>query len=162
MRSAANAANRHGATPKKTMCFPVPGRTRTNDRLLISRTQFPFSGLVSSMKSKQVFDSAALRGIDRKGTEGSNPSCSAIPSGSQRNLALFLRKSLENAAILRFSPRNPTVLLNPASEPFSCFPWRAHAQSGFIGSIRRTQYDHRPTIRQSEDGAPGLSSVRLC
>ena len=55
----------------------------------------------------------------RKGTGGSNPSPSAIQSGVQRKQALFRGKSLENAAILRFLPRNRTgerVLLNSAGK----------------------------------------------
>ena len=87
------------------------------------------------------------------GTGGSNPSPSATQSGLQRNSAAFPPELREIAAILRFPPRNRTgesIPLSATGRLWSVFLWRAHAQSSFHDSIRRTQCDQQPMIRRKQ------------
>ncbi len=92
-------------------------------------------------------------------TESSNPSRSAIQSGSQRNLAIFLQESLENAAISRLRSSNQTgesVLLYSAGEIWGTFLRRAETQSGFDKPAWRMECDHKLVIwRERLDFWPG-------
>jgi hypothetical protein len=85
----------------------------------------------------------------RKGIGGSNPSLSATQSEVQRNPPGLLWKLQETGAIpqLLLSKRTgEDVLRIAASKLCSLFLRRASEQSGFKGSIRRTQCDHKPMM----------------
>jgi hypothetical protein len=93
------------------------------------------SKTVVTRRGGRVVDGSGLENRHtRKGIGGSNPSLSATQSGTQRNLASILAKSLEMAAISRILPTKWTG----GSLPLYCagglrrpFLWRAHWQSGF-------------------------------
>src|ERR1039458_6377516 len=90
-------------------------------------------------------------------TDGSNVSPSAIQSEVQRNPPGLLWNLREMGAIPQLLLSNWTgesVLLKATRRLCSVFLRRASAQSGFKGSIRRTQCDHKPMMWRRNP--PGL------